>query len=69
MVNIEAGVAEAATETLATRVMTLVRYAFVEPMRPRLGARMGTHKTFRQGSTSRSAVPPDHITIGGKAVA
>lgn len=69
MVHIEAGVAEATTETLAVRVFTLVRYAFVEPMRPRLGARMGTNKTFRQGSTSRSAVSPDNTLIGGKAVA
>lgn len=69
MVNIEAGVAEAASESVAVRVMALVRYAAVQLMRPRLGAVIGTDKTFRQGSTSRSAVSPDNYLIGGKAVA
>lgn len=69
MVNIEAGVAEAATESTVARVFTLVRYAFVEPMRPRLGVRQHANKTFRQGSTSRSAVSPDNTLIGGRTVA
>lgn len=68
MVNIEAGVAEAATESVVVRVMTLVRYAFVQPMHPRLGGG-AVVRLLRQGATSMNAVSPDYALIGGKTVA
>lgn len=67
MVNIEAGVAEATTESVVVRVMTLIRYAFVQPMHPRLAG--GVVRLLRQGATSMNAVSPDYALIGGKTVA
>lgn len=69
MVNIEAGVAGATTEETTVKVMSTVRYAVVS-LYTRLGAGLtSTNKTFRQGSTSRSAVSPDHTLNGGMTVA
>ena len=68
MVNIEAGVAEAATESVVARVFTLVRYAFVQPMHPRLAGGV-VQRLLRQGATSMNAVSPDNTLIGGKTVA
>lgn len=67
MVNIEAGVAEATVEVTAVKVITTT-VGFFLPSYSRLDVQFN-YKTFRQGSTSRSAVSPDHSLEGGMAVA